>query len=228
MGTQITFYGHAALGIETGEYTLLVDPYFTGNPQSAVDVETITTDYILVTHGHGDHLGDTVPIAKRTNATVICNTEIGDWLEQRGVKTWLMQVGGSSQLPFGRLSMTFALHSSTLEDSTYGGNPAGFLLTTILGEKIYLAGDTGLFGDMKLIGEEGIDLAVLPIGGKYTMDSVDALKAVELIQPRVVIPIHYNTFDAIRQDAQAWKAQVEAKTKTRVVVLQPGEMFEIK
>ena len=225
MATKITFYGHAALGIETGGYQLLVDPYLSGNPNTAISKEEVKPDYILVTHGHGDHLGDSEEIARRTKAVVISNSKIGDWLEVRGVNTHMQQVGGGYQHPFGYLLMTFALHGSNLEDGTCGGMPGGFLLTTNSNERIYLAGDTGLFGDMRMIGEAGIDVAALPIGGNYTMGPVEALQAVKLIQPRFVIPIHYNTFDLIKQDEQAWKLKVEKETKAKVILLKPGENF---
>jgi len=227
MGSQITFYGHATIGIETGDFHLIVDPYFKGNVAIKTKMEEVKADYLLITHGHGDHLGDAIEISGRTGAMVICNTEIGDWLEKQGVETNLLQVGGSWQFPFGHLRMTFALHGSSLPDGTYGGLAAGFLLTTLQNEKIYLAGDTGLFGDMALIGEEGIDLALLPIGGLYTMDPQDALGALKLIKPKIVIPIHYNSVSRIRQDAEKWKEKVEAETKTRVVILKPGECFEL-
>ncbi len=225
MATKITFYGHAALGIETGGYHMLVDPYLSGNPSAAITKDEVKADYILVTHGHGDHLGDTEAITRRTQAVVISNSEIGDWLEVRGVHTHMQQVGGGYHHPFGYLLMTFAVHGSNLEDGTCGGMPGGFLLTSNDKEKIYLAGDTGLFGDMRLIGEQGIDLAALPIGGNYTMGPEEALQAVKMIQPKFVIPIHYNTYDLIKQDAKAWKLRVEKETKTKVVILKPGESF---
>lgn len=227
MTLKLTFYGHAALGLEVDGYQLLVDPYLKGNPSASIKSTEVKADYILVTHGHGDHLGDTIDIAKRTGAPVITVVEIADWLEKRGVKTYAQQLGGGHSYPFGYLKLTLAIHGSALPDGSYGGNPAGFLLTTKAGEKIYLAGDTGLFGDMRLIGEEGIDIAVLPIGDNYTMGPVDALRAVKLLTPRYVIPIHYNTFDLIKQDARAWKDQVEAKTTAKVAVLKPGDSFEI-
>jgi len=227
MGSKITFYGHATIGIETGEFHLMVDPYFKGNAAVTTQLEAVKADYLLVTHGHGDHLGDAIEISAQTGANVICNTEIGDWLDKQGVKTRMLQVGGSWQFPFGHLRMTFALHGSSLPDGTYGGLAAGFLLTTLQNEKIYLAGDTGLFGDMMLIGEEGIDLALLPIGGLYTMDPPDALRALKLIKPKIVIPIHYNSVKILRQDAEKWKERVEMETSTRVVILKPGECLEL-
>jgi len=196
-----------------------------GNPAATVKPEAVQADYILVTHGHGDHLGDTVPIAKRTKAIVITVAEIANWLSRQDVKTHGQHIGGGFQYPFGYLKLTTALHGSGLPDGSSGGNPCGFLLTTLEGEKLYFAGDTGLFGDMELIAEEGLDLAVIPIGDNFTMGPADALRAVKLLQPKVVVPIHYNTWDQIRQDANAWAVQVEAQTKTKVRVLHPGDQY---
>ena len=184
-------------------------------------------DYILVSHGHGDHVGDTLAIAKRTGATVISNAEIAGWLKKQGVKTHAQHLGGGFKHPFGYLKLTLAIHGSGLPDGTYGGNPAGFLLTTNHGKKIYMACDTGLFGDMRLIGEEGLDLAVLPIGDNYTMGPDDALRAVKLLQPKVVTPIHFNTWDLITQDPHAWAQRVEKETGARVHILRPGESLTL-
>jgi len=223
MGFRFTWIGHATLGLETGGYKLLIDPYLKDNPTTQIDPTTVDVDYILVTHGHGDHIGDTIEIAQRTGATVISNAEICSWLRKKDVKVHPQQLGGGFKHPFGYLKLTLAFHGSALPDGSYGGNPAGFLLTTNDGEKIYMAGDTGLFGDMRLIGEEGIDLAVLPIGDNYTMGPVDALRAVKLLTPKHVIPIHYNTWGLIAQDANAWATKVEAETEAKVHVLKPGE-----
>jgi len=227
MTTKLTWYGHAALGLETGGEKLLVDPYFSGNPAASTGAEQVAADYILVTHGHGDHLGDTLAIARRTGAPVISNAEIASWLGKQGLKTHAQHVGGGHAYPFGYLKLTLALHGSGLPDGTNGGNPVGFLLTTTDKQKIYIAGDTGLFGDMKLIGEEGVDLAVLPIGDNYTMGPDDALRAVKLLAPKHAIPYHYGTWELITQDPNAWAARVEKETKTKVHVLKPGESFEI-
>lgn len=227
MKTILTWYGHATLGLNVGEHQLLVDPFFTGNPTAAIGVNEAHADYILITHGHGDHVGDALTIAKRDNATIISNFEISNWFEAQGFATHAQHLGGGYHHPFGYLKLTLALHGSSLPDGGYGGNPAGFLLTTPDGKKIYMAGDTGLFGDMTLIGDEGIDLAVIPIGDNYTMGPDDALRAVKLLRPKVVIPIHYNTWPLIEQDPHAWKARVEAETNTKVVVLMPGESLEL-
>jgi L-ascorbate metabolism protein UlaG (beta-lactamase superfamily) len=228
MTSKITWLGHAAFIIQTQGFQLLVDPYLRGNPAASQKPNDIRADYILITHGHNDHLGDTEEIARRTGALIISNSEICDWYEEKGLKTHAQHLGGGFQHPFGYLKLTYALHGSGLPDGTDGGNPAGLLLTLNEGgKKIYLAGDTGLFGDMRLIGEEGIDLAALPIGDNYTMGPADALRAVKLIQPRVVIPIHYNTFPLLKQDVHAWAKQVEDQTETKVAVLSPGESITL-
>jgi L-ascorbate metabolism protein UlaG (beta-lactamase superfamily) len=228
METQITWYGHATLGVNTSGYKLIIDPFFSGNPVSPIKADQVQADYLLITHGHGDHVGDSVAIATRTNAEVISNAEIVNWLGRQGVKkTHGQHLGGGFQYPFGYLKLTLALHGSALPDGSNGGNPAGFLLTTNDHKKIYIAGDTGLFGDMKLIGEEGIDLAVILIGDNYTMGPVDALRAVKLLQPKHVIPIHFNTWDLIAQDGQSWANKVEKEVNCQVHVLKPGDTFKL-
>jgi L-ascorbate metabolism protein UlaG (beta-lactamase superfamily) len=224
LSIQVTFYGHAAFGLQIGKHRVLIDPYLTGNPLAPITPEEVKADFILVSHGHSDHLGDTVSIAQRTGATVITVAEIASWLRKQGVKVHAQHIGGGHVHPFGHVKLTLALHGASLPDGSYGGNPCGFLVSAEE-RKIYHAGDTGLFGDMRLIGEEGIDLAMLPIGDNYTMGPRDALRAVQLLQPKHVIPMHYNTFDLLRQDASAWARQVEKSTQAKVHVLKPGENF---
>ncbi len=227
MSVKITWFGHASLGLEVGGNKLLVDPYFTGNPAATISAQDVAADYILVTHGHFDHVGDVVDIAKRTGAMVVSNFEIAEWVGKQGIsKNHGQHIGGGHEFPFGYLKLTPALHGSGLPDGTNGGNPVGFLLTAKDGMKIYIAGDTGLFSDMKLIGQEGIDVAFLPIGDNYTMGPQDAFKAVELIMPKHVIPVHYNTWELIAQDAGKWAERVE-KLGVRVHVLKPGESLAL-
>jgi L-ascorbate metabolism protein UlaG (beta-lactamase superfamily) len=228
MTNTFTWYGHAALGFETGGYKLIIDPFFNGNPAATTSPETVEADFILISHGHSDHVGDGIDIAKRTGATVISNDEIANWFAAHGVqKVHGQHLGGGYKHPFGYLKLTFAIHGSALPDGSNGGNPCGFLLTTDDGKKIYFAQDTGLFGDMKLIGEKGLDLAVIPIGDNYTMGPDDALRAVKMLEPKVVIPIHFNTFPLLEQDENAWAERVQKETKTKAVVLMPGESYSL-
>jgi len=227
MALKFTWYGHAALGLETDGYKVIVDPFLTGNPAASISPDAVEADFILVSHGHGDHVGDSVAIAKRTDALVISVNEIAIWFGNQGMEAHGQHIGGGFKYPFGYLKLTLALHGSELPDGSSGGNPCGFLLTTNDGKKIYLAQDTGLFGDMKLIGEEGIDLAVLPIGDNFTMGPDDALRAVKMIQPKAVIPIHYNTWALIAQNPNAWAERVEKETSTKVVVLKAGESYSL-
>jgi L-ascorbate metabolism protein UlaG (beta-lactamase superfamily) len=227
MSFQFTFYGHSTFGFQIEGHRLLVDPFFTDNPATQADPDDLEADFILVTHGHGDHVGDAAALAQRTGATVIGSVEVVSWLaKQAEIKTHAQQIGGGYHHPFGYAKMTQAVHGSSLPDGSYGGMPGGFLITTPDDEVIYIAGDTGLFAGMELIGEEGIDLALLPIGDNYTMGPDDALRAVKLLQPRTVIPTHYNTWDLIAQDPAAWKARVEAATDVVVQVVEPDTSLD--
>lgn len=228
MATRMRWLGHSGLLFESDGINVLVDPFLTGNPKACCLASELPADFILISHGHGDHVGDAVSIAGRTGATVVANFEIAGWLEKQGVKkVHGMQHGGGFPFAFGRLKMTLAFHGSALPDGSNGGNPCGFLLAFKDGKRVYDAADTGLFGDMKLIGEEKLDLAILPIGDNFTMGPDDALRAVQILTPKMVVPIHYDTFKIIQQDAQAWAARVRKDTKAIPHVLQPGDWLTI-
>jgi L-ascorbate metabolism protein UlaG (beta-lactamase superfamily) len=226
MTVQITFHGHACFTIKTAAADLIIDPFLSGNAMADVKPEQVKPDYILVTHAHGDHLGDTLSIARRTGATVISNNEIHNHLSKQGVKTHGMHIGGAHVFPFGKVKLTIAHHGSAFPDGSYGGSPCGFLLW-LEGKVLYHAGDTALFLDMKLYGEEGIDVAMLPIGDNFTMGPEDAVKAVEFLQPKTAILMHYNTFGVIAQDAQVVADAVRARTAARPVLLRPGETLTL-
>ena len=222
MPTTLTWLGHGTWLIATGGHNVLVDPFLDDSPSAPVKSGDVTADYILVSHGHFDHVADAAKIANRTGATVVSNFEICEWLAKQGVKkTEPMNLGGAIDLPFGRVKLTIAHHSSVLPDGASGGNPSGFLLTLPEG-KVYLACDTGLFYDMKLIGDEGLALAVLPIGDRFTMGPDDALRAAKLLAANRVVASHYGTWPPIAQDAAAWAKRVEAETDSKVVLLEPG------
>lgn len=224
---KIQYLGHAAFALDFDGIKVLIDPYLSGNPVAPIKPEEAQADFILVTHGHGDHLGDTIAIAQRTRAVAISNAEISTWLQGKGVNTHAQHIGGGHAYPFGYLKLTNALHGSSLPDGSYGGNPAGLLIKSKDGKHLYFAGDTGLFGDMRLIGEEGIDFAALPIGDNYTMGPDDALRAVKLLNPQVVMPMHYDTFDLIKQDAKAWAVRVEKETSAKCILLKAGESYTL-
>ena len=229
MAVEITWLGHNCWSILTGEGTILLDPFLDESPTSPVKSDQVAADWMLISHGHFDHISDAAKIATRTNATVITNFEIGEWLKKLGVsdeRILPMNLGGASQQPFGRVKMTLAHHSSVLPDGTYGGNPGGFLLD-LKGTKVYFACDTALFLDMKLIGAAGLDLAVLPIGDQFTMGPDDSIEAIKLLSPAKTAPCHYNTWPPIEQDAAAWAQRVRSHTAAEPIVPEPGEKITI-
>ena len=224
---KLTWYSHAAWEIVTGETHILIDPLFSDNPLAPVTAAAVSADYIVITHGHGDHLGDAIPIAQRTGATIIANAEIARWVRSHGAEhVHAQHIGGGFHYPFGYLKLTPAVHGSSLPDGSYGGMPAGVLINCGP-HTVYHAGDTGLFAGMQLLGEENIDVALLPIGDNYTMGPRDALRAVNLLRPRVVIPMHYNTWEIIAQDAHAWAARVAEETSSRPLVLEIGQTYTV-
>jgi L-ascorbate metabolism protein UlaG (beta-lactamase superfamily) len=220
---EIHFLGHAAFEFSHDGTNVLIDPFLTGNPKAAVGADELNPNVILLTHGHGDHYGDIVPIAKRTGATTITMLEIAQELEGEGVENTVgPNLGGTVSFEGGSVKLVPALHSSTTPKGTVS-IPTG-MIVELGGKLIYHLGDTALFGDLELIGRRhAIDVALVPIGGFFTMDREDAVEAVRMIGPRQVIPCHYDTFPPIVTDAEAFKADVENATASEVVVLAPGE-----
>ena len=222
---KVTFHGHATFSLDIDGTKVVVDPFFDDSPVAVVSAESISPDIILQTHGHGDHIADTVSIAKRSGAKVIANYEIATWLGGKEVKnTHPQHIGGGYDHGFAHVKMTHAIHGSMLPDGSNGGSPGGFLLT-VGGKRIYIAGDTALFSDMALIGAGGLDVAILPIGDNFTMGPDDALLALGYLKPKVVIPCHYNTWPLIAVDVQAWAKRVSAETDCKSVVLGVEETY---
>ena len=219
---KITYYGHSCFAVETSRHRLLFDPFITPNPLAKnIDVNAISADFILVSHGHADHIADCVAIANRTGATVISNYEVGVWLEAQGVKTTMpMNHGGAAKTDFGRVKLTSAIHSSSMPDGSYGGNPAGFVVQTDDGN-FYYSGDTALTFDMRLVAKSGLHLtfAALPIGDHFTMGIDDAITAADYVGTRTILGLHYNTFPPIEIDPVG--AQKKALTAGVDLLLPP-------
>lgn len=205
MELNLTWFGRSAFLIEFGFFRVLLDPYISGNPDAPVKAEDISADLILVSHGHDDHVGDAAAIANRCKIAVLSNPEVGGWLVNNGLKKRIpIYISGIQEFPFGKVKGVFAAHGSSMPDRSYGGLALGFVLYAADGRKIYFAGDTGLFGDMRLIGEEGIDFAILPIGDTYVMGLTESIRAVSLLKPKTTIPVHYNP----STDLESWKKEV--------------------
>lgn len=235
MAVSFTWLGHSAFLIEVDGKSLLVDPFITNNPLIERSVDSFDVEAILLTHAHGDHVGmtedspagDTISIAKRTNAAVVCNFEMGNYFMRQGIENVLQgNPGGTVSTEWFDVKFTQAFHSSSFEDGTYGGQPNGLIIRGG-GKTLYHAGDTALFGDMALIGEEGLDIAFLPIGDLFTMGVDDSIKATRLLKPKSVFPIHYNTFPPIVQNAQAWGERINRETEVQPIVIDPGQSYTL-
>ncbi|MEW5761064.1 MAG: metal-dependent hydrolase [Candidatus Thermoplasmatota archaeon] len=219
---KIKWFGHAAF-LLSGNNVVLIDPFITDNPSAPCKWSDINCEIICITHGHQDHFGDAIKIAKKNNAVIISNHEIAEYASQSAMVEGLNK-GGSIKMKNTKITMTNAFHSSSMKE-TYMGEACGYIIES--GAKIYHAGDTCLFSDMRLIGDAGLDVAILPIGDRYTMGIDDAVSAVALLMPKIVIPMHYDTFPIIKQNPKKFKALVEAAGKAEVVILKPGEEFEV-
>jgi len=227
MSVRFTWLGHSAFAFEFDGHKALLDPFLTGNPLAAANADSVEAEIIFLTHAHGDHISDAIAIAKRTGAKIVSNYEIATWAENQGVEAHSMNTGGGYDFGFVHAKQTIAFHSSSFPDGRYGGDPNGFIFTTKSGQRVYFAGDTALFSDMKLIGEEGIDIAFLPVGDNYTMGPEDSLKAIRLIQPKLVVPMHYNTFPLIMIDVAGWANRVSSETDAQPIVLDPGGSYSL-
>lgn len=224
---KLRYFSHSAFQITTEKgKKILIDPFLDDNPNSPVKSNQVDADYIILTHGHGDHLGDAFKIAKRCDSLFICLNELANYCSEKGFKAHNMHIGGSHLFEFGKVKLTIAHHGSMTPDNYYAGEPSGVVLT-IEGKSIYHTGDTGLFYDMKLIGEmTKLDYMLLPIGDNFTMGIEDAVKAVELANPKIAIPMHYNTFPIINADPFEFKKKVEAFGK-QCIVMKFGEEIEL-
>jgi L-ascorbate metabolism protein UlaG (beta-lactamase superfamily) len=228
MSIHLTWYGHATWQIQAPPHWIVVDPFFDENPVCEQSAEKVECDYILLTHGHFDHVADAASIAKRTGAEVLCNYEISNWLRKQGVASVIgMNLGGSLKTKFGSVKMTPALHSSMLPDGADGGVAGGFIVESG-NSRIYFAGDTALFSDMSLMARKPIDVAILPIGDLFTMGIEDSIEAIKLLKPEYVLPSHYGTWPPINQDANEWAYRVKAETSAVPVVLKSGESFTLE
>ncbi len=226
MTVELLYYGHSAFRLDSGDKSVLIDPFISGNPVATVDAAEVNAATIILTHAHNDHVGDTVAIARRNGSRVIATHELATWLGSQGVAgAWGGNHGGTVAFEGGTTKFVPAWHTSSYSvDGTFvaPGIPAGHVVR-FGGKTVYFAGDTCLFLDMQLIGEEGLDVAILPIGDNFTMGPADAVRAAKLLNAKVVIPCHYNTFPPIAQDGEAFKAAVESATSSRVELLQPGD-----
>lgn len=220
---KLKYFSHSSFQVTTDAgQVILIDPFLDGNPTSPVTSQDVTADFIVLTHAHGDHIGDAFEIGKRCDSLFICVNELANYCAEKGFKAHNMHIGGGYNFPFGRLKFTIAHHGSSTPDNVYGGEPAGVVLT-IDNKTLYHTGDTGLFYDMKLIGEmTPLDYMLLPIGDNFTMGIDDAVKAVELAKPGLAVPMHYNTFPVIEADPQEFKKKVEAAGQN-VYVMEYGE-----
>ena len=225
---KLTYYGHACFAVEAGGHTLLFDPFITPNPLAQeIDLNQVKADFILVSHGHGDHVADLVALAKQTGAAVIAPFEVGSWFEKKGVrKVQAMNHGGMAKLPFGTVKLTAAVHSSSMPDGSYGGNPCGFLIETPQGN-FYYSGDTALTMDMKLIGQwSKLNFAIFPIGDFFTMGIEDAMSAAELVGVSKMVGVHYDTFPPIKLDHAAARRCAESARK-ELLLPKIGETIEL-
>ena len=225
MSVTIRFLGHSGFQLDIDGHKLLIDPWLSGNPAATTAADDLDAEVILLTHAHDDHVADAAGIANRAGATIVCNFEMGNWYMAQGQENVFQgNPGGSFHNDWMSAKWTAAHHSSSFGDGSYGGQPNGFVIRGG-GWRIYHAGDTSLFGDMRLIGDEGLDVAIIPIGDLFTMGIDDSIKAIQMLRPGAVVPMHYNTFPPIEQDAAAWAQRVEHETDAKPIVLSPGESF---